>query len=86
MAEELTEFVHGREAVEKVLNTTKSLFKTEKEEIMRMNREQFEIHFQYAQKFKLSKNDLVDISSLFVKCGMRNTKAEVKRLMVQGGV
>lgn len=51
-----------------------------------MNLSEFELHFKATEKIKLSKLEFRDISTLIVKCGLRKTKADVKRVMQQGGL
>jgi tyrosyl-tRNA synthetase len=52
----------------------------------KMSAQQFEEQFRNTERVRVSKADLKDIASLVVMTKLRPTKADVKRLVGQGGL
>lgn len=78
--------IHGKQSIEKVESSTDAFFglKNLQQQLAVMSSHDFEQHFKDTPRVKSSESN--DISSLIVKCGLRKSKSEVKRLIQLGGL
>ena len=89
LASTMTDMIHGKQALEAVLKATESLFGGSALgdlNFEQVTEQQFLGLVKDVKKQVIKKAELRDLSSLVVACGLRSTKAEVRRLMQQNGV
>jgi tyrosyl-tRNA synthetase len=84
LAETVVEMAHGKDALKDVLGSTEAFFKSG--DLKKMTLEEFESQFANTEKVIIPKGEVRDLASLVVRCGLRPTKADVKRLVLQGGL
>lgn len=79
---------HGKEALKEVEGSTDAFFAMDNigQGILKLSIGEFERHFQNTQRLKLPRSELKDLASLVVKAGLRPNKADVRRLVQQGGL
>ncbi|TNV78816.1 hypothetical protein FGO68_gene1674 [Halteria grandinella] len=85
LAKTVVEMAHGKSALDSVLGSTEAFF-TAEQNVKALTLEQFEAQFRNTERIVIQRSDLKDISSLVVQAKLRGTKAEVKRLVQQGGL
>lgn len=76
---------HGKSALDAVLGQSDAFF-TGELNLTEMPLKHFEQRFANTSKTKLTRAEMRDIASLVVKCGLRKTKADVRRLVAQNGL
>jgi tyrosyl-tRNA synthetase len=90
LAHEVTKLVHGNDALEKAINTTKALFASNTlEGLQSLSEENFLLVFAGVPTFKIDKVKL-DQEETYVnilsQCGMLPSKTEAKKLITGGGI
>lgn len=90
LAEEVTSFIHGKEELEKAIQTTAKLFSgNAAENIRELNEEELLQSLEGVAVFNVSGDRLasgVDITSLLAETGIFPSKGEARKMVAGGGV
>jgi tyrosyl-tRNA synthetase len=90
LSSEVTKLVHGEEALEKAINTTKALFASNTLEGLRsLSEENFLLVFAGVPTFQIERAKLSQHESyvnILSECGLLPSKTEAKKLITGGGI
>src|SRR5690606_19908799 len=88
LAEEVTAFVHGREELEKAIETTQKLFSGQTESAENLSIDDLEgMEGVIKSEFPLSRFETgIDIVSLLAETGIFPSKGEARKMLQGGGV
>jgi len=90
LAEEVTSFIHGKEELEKAIQTTAKLFSgNAAENIRELNEEELLQSLEGVAIFNVSGDRLasgVDLTSLLAETGIFPSKGEARKMVIGGGV
>lgn len=70
---------HGKQSLLSVRGSTEAFFQSG--DVATLTRDQFEAQFLHTERVRVKRDELRDLASLVVRCGLRPTKADVRRLV-----
>ncbi|CDW74597.1 tyrosyl-trna synthetase [Stylonychia lemnae] len=88
LASTLCEIIHGQEGVDQAIGATGAFFRFKIEEIMQMSKDQFQENFKHTKKIQILLNEgqEIDMISIGHQAGVKQTKADIRRLIDQKGL